>query len=163
MKWKRTHLGDDGYTSFGSSRVWKGGLEIELLGSIDELIAVLGVAKCYLPKEMSDMVTELQKLLMKLCTALISRDFGWVTESIKVIESQIEDLWRSMSLNFEFDVPGPPKANAYLHLSRAICRRVERCAWRCVAEGILPREAAVLLNRVSDLLYSMAIAVRKRG
>ncbi len=160
MVWKEPHSGDDGYTDLGSQRVWKGSPEIELLGSIDELIAVLGIVKCCAPPDMSNAVEELQRMLMRMCGMLASRKFDELGDLRRFVESRIDDLWKSRRLSFRFDIAGPPACNAYLHLSRAVCRRAERWAWRCVAKNIVPREFAVVLNRVSDLLYAMAIAVR---
>jgi len=162
-KLKRAHRGDDGYTDLGFRRVWKGSAEVELLGSIDEVIASVGLAKCFLPRDLAELANEIQQQLMSLCAAIATRNFEKLSDMAKLFEERTRDLWRSRALSFRFVVPGPPTGAAALHVARTVCRRAERWAWRAAREGSLPRELAIVLNRLSDLLYAMSLAAEKEG
>ena len=160
-KLKRAHRGDDGYTDLASSRVWKGSTIVELMGAIDEAVAAMGVAKCFLDDELRELVSYVQRELMAMCSRIAIKDFQGLDQVAKEVELKTQELWESRKLEFRFVTPGPPQAAAFLHLARAICRRAERAAWRAHAEGHVPREVAIVLNRVSDLLYAMSLAVEK--
>jgi cob(I)alamin adenosyltransferase len=50
---------------------------------------------------------------------------------------------------------GTPKAAA-LHVARTVCRRAERRVVRLRADEELPHLVVVYLNRLSDLLFTLA-------
>jgi cob(I)alamin adenosyltransferase len=50
---------------------------------------------------------------------------------------------------------GTPKAAA-LHLARTVCRRAERSVVRLARESEVPESFLVYLNRLSDLLFTLA-------
>ncbi len=162
-KLKRIHRGDDGYTDLGEARVWKGSAAIELLGTIDELVASIGLAKCFLPTNLAELATEIQSQLMSICAAIATGRYENVKQLASRIEEETKRLWETNKLSFHFVKPGPPPGAAALHLARTICRRAERWAWRAAAEGAIPRDVAIALNRVSDLLYTMSLVVEKEG
>jgi cob(I)alamin adenosyltransferase len=57
---------------------------------------------------------------------------------------------------------GTPKAAA-LHLARTVCRRAERSAVRLAHEADVPDLFLVYLNRLSDLLFTLARLANHRG
>ncbi|EOD07229.1 Cob(I)alamin adenosyltransferase, partial [Emiliania huxleyi CCMP1516] len=58
-----------------------------------------------------------------------------------------------------FILPGGGAPAAALHLSRAVCRRSERCVVPLVEAGDCPAEVGVYLNRLSDYFF---VAARPR-
>jgi len=61
-----------------------------------------------------------------------------------------------------FILPAGSPAAAALHLCRTICRRAERSAVTLAAHGPVSPHALVYLNRLSDLLFTMARAANLR-
>ncbi len=163
-KLKRVHRGDDGFTDLGSERVWKGSTVLELVGSLDEVASILGVAKCYArDEEVSKHIAYLQRVFLELCSRIAMKDFSGLERRIEEIEEATKRIWESHGLKFALVEPGPPKLAAYLHLARAACRRAERWAWRSLAEGsISSKSVPLVLNRASDLLYALARLVEEK-
>ncbi|MBP1357565.1 MAG: ATP:cob(I)alamin adenosyltransferase, partial [Sulfolobus sp.] len=62
-----------------------------------------------------------------------------------------------------FVVPGGCETASQIHIARAVCRRVERNAVKYSKEiGMEQRWHIVYLNRLSSLLFSMAVLANKR-
>jgi cob(I)alamin adenosyltransferase len=62
-----------------------------------------------------------------------------------------------------FVLPGGTPKAAALHLARTVCRRAERSAVRLAREEAAPAEILVYLNRLSDLLFTLARLANHRG
>ncbi|HYX91971.1 MAG TPA: cob(I)yrinic acid a,c-diamide adenosyltransferase, partial [Myxococcaceae bacterium] len=72
----------------------------------------------------------------------------WISEMERAIDAFDEELPALKS----FILPGGTALASSLHLARTVCRRAER---RLVASQAEP-QAMVYLNRLSDLLFTMA-------
>jgi cob(I)alamin adenosyltransferase len=57
---------------------------------------------------------------------------------------------------------GTPKATAF-HLARTVCRRAERSVVHLAHDTAVPALFVVYLNRLSDLLFTLARVANKRG
>jgi cob(I)alamin adenosyltransferase len=106
------------------------------------------------------MLTQLQRELFSVCSDLCVPEAdrtarveaGWVTR----LEQWIDELSAAAPPVRYFVLPGGAAGAAYLHLARTVCRRAEReVVTLARAEPVGP---AVLpyLNRLSDLLFSLA-------
>jgi cob(I)alamin adenosyltransferase len=62
-----------------------------------------------------------------------------------------------------FVLPGGTKASAYLHLARTVCRRAERRVVPLVRADKVEPSVVVYLNRLSDLLFTVARVANHRG
>ena len=62
-----------------------------------------------------------------------------------------------------FILPGGTPKAAALHLARTVCRRAERSAVGLAATEPVPGEILVYLNRLSDLLFTLARLVNHRA
>ncbi|MBS0328099.1 MAG: cob(I)yrinic acid a,c-diamide adenosyltransferase [Proteobacteria bacterium] len=167
-----TKLGDDGSTGrlFGG-RVSKTDPLVQTLGSIDEAISALGVARAQCADAtLAATVLRIQRDLFVVAADLSAnpqaRDrlvpgVSLVTAAMTAhVESLIDALVASRPLRPVFVVPGANVASAALDLARSVVRRAERDVVACRA-GAGDREpsnphAASYLNRVSDLLYVLA-------
>jgi len=175
-----TRSGDDGETSLvGGTRVPKDELRLELLGTLDELNALLGMARSLLagggPEGASrhaPLVDRLQAELFAVGAELATpseeerRRFqiAVMTDAqVMALEREIDAMEATLPPLQNFILPGGIPAAGALHLARAVCRRAER---RAVALGRQEGGAtnpAVLryLNRLSDLLFVMARAANQ--
>lgn len=166
-----TKLGDDGSTGllFGG-RTSKADPLIDAVGSIDEAVSTLGLARALTddPTLAGD-VMRTQRGLFAAAADLVanplSRDrlvpqISLVTpEMVAAVESMIDQHLAQHPLRPVFVVPGANQASAALDMARTTVRRAER---RLVAHrddeesGRCNPHALAYLNRVSDLLYVLA-------
>ena len=164
-----TRRGDDGSTGlFGGPRVRKDDLRVAAYGDVDELNSALGVAREELPADdIRALVDELQSELFTLGGELATPDASKAPKEVpRITQAHVERLEREIDrLTGElpemrnFILPGGSRAGAALHLCRTVCRRAERA---CVTLGAEPLPLAYL-NRLSDLLFTMARAANLRA
>ncbi|MDK6028291.1 cob(I)yrinic acid a,c-diamide adenosyltransferase [Ignisphaera sp. 4213-co] len=166
MVFKASHRGDDGFTDLGSKRVSKDSIVIEFEGEVDELVSLIGVVKAFFKEyNITDLVTildDIQRKLMHIASyvALMGKvDSPIDAQSLSEIEKLIDDFSNKVVIYPRFVVPGASIGSALLHFVRAVCRRVERRAVRMLREGLLDQKTYVYLNRLSDLLYLLALYV----
>lgn len=171
-----TKLGDDGSTGmlFGG-RISKADLRIDTIGSVDETVAMLGLARgSEIDPGLAQIVLRVQRDLFVVGADLIAqpkaRDrlvagVSLVTpEMVTQIEELIDQLIAEQPLRPVFVVPGANQASAALDVARAQVRTAERrlVALRVAigpaddADSPVNPHVAVYLNRVSDLLFVLA-------
>lgn len=162
-----TKTGDDGTTGLlGPGRVGKNDLRIEAYGTVDELNAVLGVARSTtaISLDLDRKLSQIQGELFTVGAALadpdpegpfhqsVSRDFT------QRIEHEIDHVESSLPTLQHFILPGGSPTASQLHLARTICRRAERVTVALSqAEGQhVPSNLVIYLNRLSDYLFVLA-------
>lgn len=161
-----TRRGDTGETGLiGGQRVRKHAPRIEAYGTVDELNALLGVARSLgAPSRIDQVLDHVQNELFVVGAQLANpappgthanvvdeRAILRLEEMIDLFESELEPLK-------QFILPGGTPLAAQLHLARTVCRRGER---RVVELASDPGEQVsaqmlVYLNRLSDLLFVLA-------
>ena len=161
-----TRTGDDGNTGlYGGGRVPKDDLQIEAVGTLDELNALIGVCKPYLekdPSEMAEWFSRIQCWIFELSSEIcIPRSNSYYKESVQ--QSDIEALETSIDVQEgeltplrNFILPGGSLLAAHLHLARAVCRRSERVLLRLSRQHEIRKDILVFLNRLSDWLFVAA-------
>ncbi len=168
-----TKTGDNGITGLlGNRRVPKDDLRIEVYGTVDELNAVLGLARAHgLERSNDQIVAQLQDELFAVGSALADPDpAGRYHNSIRLehatrLEGIIDALEAELKPLTCFILPGGSVAAAGMHLARTVCRRAERLVVRLARQpgGDVPTALIVYLNRLSDLLFVMARAENARA
>ncbi len=163
-----TKKGDHGETGlFGGSRISKNHVRVEAYGDVDELNALLGLARtASLPEAIHGVLQRLQKELFELGAGLASPDPNRQTATpvgdshISRIENDIDRFENGLPPLKRFILPGGGQAAATLHVARAACRRVERrvVSLRDKQDESVPDNAISYLNRLSDLLFVLARA-----
>jgi cob(I)alamin adenosyltransferase len=84
-------------------------------------------------------------------------------ERIPLFERTIDEAELELPPLRAFILPaGTPKAAA-LHLARTVCRRAERAVVALSHESTVPEQFLVYLNRLSDLLFTLARVATLRG
>jgi len=169
---KKVHVGDNGYTYvLFNKKLPKYHPLIDLLGTIDELNSILGLIRVVgrNRKEfhnISMILLEIQKDLIRLGrdVAAMNRysEFNnYINEKdVKKLEELINNFWKDPQKEFQILGSGSIYS-ALLHMARAICRRAERIAAKLLHEKILNKYGYVYLNRLSDLLFVLAIHVKR--
>ncbi len=159
-----TRRGDDGTTGLrGGERVAKNEPTIELLGTIDEAQAVLGMARveCDGFPELSGLIECLERdlwVLMADVGTASGRDGagGLDQKMVARLEAEIDRFTARTEISPEFAVPGENRLSATLDVARTVVRRAER-----IAVGVVPDSSTALayLNRLSDLCWMLARSV----
>jgi cob(I)alamin adenosyltransferase len=168
-----TKTGDEGITGLlGNRRVPKDDIRIEAYGTVDELNAVLGLARAQgLDPAADSLVAQLQNELFAVGSALADPDpkgkyhHSIRTEHATRLEGLIDALEAELTPLTNFILPGGSLPAAQLHLARTVCRRAERLVVRLARQpgGDVPTALIVYLNRLSDLLFVMARVVNHRA
>ena len=163
-----TKTGDTGDTGlFGGGRVPKSHPRVAAYGDVDELNSALGVARATVPVDLFDGELEaIQRDLFAIGGYLATPDPDKVRAALakaELSESRvagferlIDEADRELRPLRAFVLPaGAPKAAA-LHLARTICRRAERTVVALARDSEVPPFFLVYLNRLSDLLFTLA-------
>lgn len=161
-----TKTGDRGDTGlFGGARVSKASQRVAAYGTVDELNAALGVARAEgLDPDIDALLARVQAELFALGAELAtvpgkedSLGIALLTaEHIQGLERAIDASEADLEPLKNFVLPAGDRGAAALHMARTVCRRAER---EIVAlRGVEPvrDESIVYLNRMSDLLFSLA-------
>jgi len=168
-----TKAGDDGTTGLlGSGRVPKDDPRIEAYGTIDELNAVLGLARAHgLDPAADGLVAQLQNDLFVVGSALADVSpqgpfHNAVTgRHVEQLETAIDALETELAPLVQFILPGGLPAAAQIHLARTVCRRAERLIVTLShrPNQDVPKPLIAYLNRLSDLLFVLARVVNHRA
>lgn len=164
-----TRAGDKGKTGLLSGdRIDKDSSRVEAYGTVDELGAVLGLAKVHSSKRIEEYIHEIQQKLFlinaELATNLESlkaddplRHLQRITaDDVEILEKIADELSEELPLLTNFVIPGGTKAAAFLHVSRTVCRRAERRIVYYASIEPVNEELIKYINRLSDLLFVMA-------
>jgi len=161
-----TRGGDQGSTSLlGGLRVEKTDPRIGAFGTIDELNAMLGLARAEGPSAELDAILEkLQNQMFDLGAELATPDgtspsAALMQEAdVDQIETTIDAFESTLEPLTTFILPGGTKVAAALHLARCICRRAERETVDLSQHYAVRQTVLKFLNRTSDLLFVLARA-----
>ncbi|HEY2526244.1 MAG TPA: cob(I)yrinic acid a,c-diamide adenosyltransferase [Candidatus Binataceae bacterium] len=175
-----TRSGDRGLTALvGGARVAKEGARLEAYGTIDELNAIVGIVRTYLPSY----------------KRRFGKDYGWYSESLRRIQNELFDVGSELAtpppaeyagmhkigaaetkkleeemdrmqaelkpLN-SFTLPGGGVLNAFLHQARTVCRRAERVCWSLRRVEPINDRLLAYVNRLSDHLFVQSRWAAKR-
>ncbi len=169
-----TKTGDQGETGlYGADRVGKDHPRVEAYGTVDEANSAMGLARAALPPNHEDIQADLEYLqnaLFDLGADLATR-FGGPYEKnlarldradVERLEALIDHYQEEAPAFTGFIHPGGHPAAAALHLARTIARRAERRVVELMHQEEVNLEAMRYLNRLSDLLFTLARVVNKR-
>jgi cob(I)alamin adenosyltransferase len=170
-----TRTGDAGDTGlFGGGRTPKNDPRVEAYGDVDELNAALGLARATeLMPRVDEVLVPIQRDLFAIGALLATPDRDRMKqhlEKARIDDERIAELERAIDDGDDelqplkaFIVPGGTPKAAALHLARTVCRRAERrvVALRHTVE--VPDVVVVYLNRLSDLLFTLARVANRRA
>lgn len=152
-----TRNGDCGKSSLiGKNDVPKDDIIFDILGTVDELSAFLGLAKLSCGSDTALKAEEIQKELIEVCAAFAGGKAFDFSEAVKNTEKKTDALSTHNDCLHEFVLYGKSEASARFDISRAVCRRVERLVVKYSACAECPENSVAYFNRLSDYLYIMA-------
>jgi cob(I)alamin adenosyltransferase len=162
-----TRTGDQGDTGlFGGGRVPKDHPRVAAYGDVDELNSALGVVRAGGGGLFDAVLESIQRDLFSIGGQLATPEPARVQKSLQkavLLPERIAELERIMDeAETElpplraFVLPGGTPVAAALHLSRTICRRAERSVVHLAHSDPIPELLVVYLNRLSDLLFTLA-------
>ena len=172
-----TKTGDGGTTGLMyGRRVSKTHPRVEACGTVDELNAVLGLARAsaaddfvrdhlfWIQKSLVDLMGELGVMVEDL--PRYARDgYSLVTPAMTAkLDALVHEI-EAQKISFKgWATPGATRHSAALDLARTVCRRAERrvCAMQTAGE-LKNAEIIIYLNRLSDLLWLFARWVETRA
>jgi cob(I)alamin adenosyltransferase len=170
-----TRTGDDGTTALGSGeRRKKYDLRVAAYGTLDEVNAVIGIARLHLAdnRELDGVLGRIQNDLFDVEADLCLAEKGpggarlTVTDvQVDWIERQIDRLNADLAPLRSFILPGGGAAAAHLHLARTVCRRAERIMVELndrSEEGV-SGPALKYVNRLSDFLFVASRVMNDQG
>jgi cob(I)alamin adenosyltransferase len=169
-----TRTGDEGQTGlFGGGRVSKTHPRVEAYGDVDELNAAIGLARAIesMPR-VDEVLVPLQRDLFAIGALLATPELDKMKRQLEKasiderriteLEHAIDDGDRELEPLKAFIVPGGTPKAAALHVARTVCRRAERRVIALANEEI-PQVVVVYLNRLSDLLFTLARVANRRA
>ncbi len=164
-----TRTGDKGTTGLlYGGRVPKSDLRTEAYGTVDEAVAVLGLARSLsqdarVKKIVRQVQLELFTVGAELATDPAFQEkflehFKPVTPAmVKRLETLTDELGAKLKLPPAFIIPGASQASAALDVARTVVRRAERRAVELQRKRKLGNvEVVRYLNRLSSLLFALA-------
>ena len=164
-----TKTGDEGKTSlFDNSRVWKSDERIMSYGAVDELNSSIGIAlSLELDHEIKDILIKIQNDLFIVGSDLANPDMSdkkirTTIEMITFLEQKIDLLEPQLEPLTSFILPGGTLLASIIHLSRTISRRAETHVVALSQNEEINKDAAIYLNRLSDLMFVIARSINNR-
>lgn len=158
-----TRTGDDGTTGLvDGSRRSKADPRLQVVGSVDEANAAIGLARLHSSPATARALGRVQNDLFDLGADLATPDgiegaLRIVPAQVEWLEAQIDAANDSLAPLTSFILPAGTPAATALHLARTITRRAERDGVAAMAAGeALCHPAMQYLNRLSDYLFVLS-------
>src|SRR5581483_955487 len=170
-----TRTGDRGDTGlFGGGRVPKDHPRVEAYGDVDELNAVLGLARSVeMMPRIDEVLVPVQRDLFSIGALLATPNPEKVRQQLEKaridddriaqLERAIDDCEAELEPLTAFILPGGTPKAAALHVARTVCRRAERRVIALAHEVEIPPIVVTYLNRLSDLLFVLARLANRRA
>lgn len=167
-----TRTGDKGTTALvGGARVPKDSPRIASYGTIDELNAIIGLARVFnddrmpaaararleeifkgLQNELFDLGSELATPPEAAYEGMFRVDAAAVTR----LEELMDECQKDLEPLNSFILPGGGHVSAFLHQARTVCRRAEREVLALGRAEEIGEHALAYVNRLSDLLFVLS-------
>ena len=160
-----TRTGDKGRTTLtGGKPVLKTHIRIEAYGTVDELIAQIGLLHDMIEqKELKSELLEIEDRLMT-CAAILATDcedcglkIPEITDTdTTTLEKAIDAMEIKLPQLTSFILPGGHVISSHCQVARTICRRAERQIIKLSEELFVPVTVIKYVNRLSDYLFVLA-------
>ena len=173
-----TRTGDKGETALvGGKRVPKDSPRIEAYGTVDELNAIVGLARTFNeerlsegehPRWLDDVLRRIQNELFDLGSELATPPgaeyegmFRMGEPEVTALEKLMDHCQKDLEPLRSFTLPGGGRVNAFLHQARTVCRRAERQILALSRVEPVNEWALRYVNRLSDTFFVLGRWVGK--
>jgi len=148
-------LKDHSYTFLFGSKRKKSERVFDLLGELDELNTVLGIARAFTRKiSLKKQLYLFQQDVLRAGSLIsLNKSLGEFRKKAEILGQETERV-KDRRLK-RFILPGKNEISAFLHLSRVVCRRAERAVVACNKRRYLP--LVEFLNELSLLLFWIGV------
>lgn len=160
-----TKTGDKGTTHLiGGKEVPKNHIRIEAYGTLDELIAHIGLLKDIADNpQQTGFLQDIQNKLM-ICASVLASDcenceikLPEISGSdIQKLESSIDQMETLLPVLKSFVLPGGHIVSSQCHIARTVCRRAERKIIQLSSKLFVPETVLQYINRLSDYLFVLS-------
>ena len=168
-----TKTGDKGQSKFKKKRMNKNDSVFDILGDLDELNASIGffIALNKKEKKINIILLKIQNKLFDIGAEFLSNS-NFTKNRYKVginelnwIEKKNESFNKNLDFIDSFILPGGDSQSAYLHVTRTICRRVERNIVNFYTNNPNAKNDYILaiFNRLSDLFFNLSRYYNKKN
>ena len=172
-----TKTGDSGKTSlFGGERVYKSHQRVEAYGSVDELNSFIGLLRDSIEDQrLKNLLLQIQNELFVVGSYLATppqkktlksgenrlKILPISPENITVLEQEMDQMNLDLPKMTHFILPGGHTVVSYCHITRNVCRRVERNVVKLSKLSEVDSIIIQYLNRLSDYLFVLARKLAK--
>lgn len=151
-----TGYGDRGYTkTVKNNHIPKSDALIELIGTVDEYSAVLGLARAQCAdEELCKDIKSVQKKLISIMGELAGGEISVTEECVRAVEALCDKYYPNALEGFT--IPGETIVSAQLDIARTVIRRAERIASKLLTLNKIRNVTYIYMNRLSDMTYAMS-------
>lgn len=152
-----TKKGDDGKSRFGGRIIEKDSELLETIGTIDELVALLGLVKMKNNYEMGKRIDRINDELKKIMGIFSGYETKEITlnKEINYMETEIERIENEEETVHKFLKTGE-RLDELLNWCRTVVRRCERRVVSLSKTEKIDKEILVYFNRLSDYLFMLS-------
>lgn len=168
-----TRTGDQGETALvGGRRVPKDSPRIEAYGTLDELNAVVGLARVFNAEQLErgpahrrldEILRRLQNELFDLGSELATPPdaayegmFRVGAGEVTALEKLMDECQKALPPLKSFVLPGGGRVGGFLHQARTVCRRAERQILALSRVEPIGEWPLKYVNRLSDLFFVLS-------
>ncbi|MGB9719220.1 MAG: cob(I)yrinic acid a,c-diamide adenosyltransferase [Candidatus Anstonellales archaeon] len=149
-----TREGDKGESSVGGPKLPKHDLIFEVLGTIDELNASMGIAAYNSSEVSKKILSRIQSRLFDISACMIGKKKEKFDGDVKEMERIIDEIEAKLPTPKSFVVPSGNVS--YIDFARTVCRRAERRVVLFSRVNKIEPSIITFFNRLSDLLFILA-------
>jgi cob(I)alamin adenosyltransferase len=154
-----TKRGDKGVTDLIRKRVGKDDLRISAIGTVDEVMAIVLMAKHKIAsQEIRDDLDKIHDLLSSVCHEIalgVVDSYKINDEVIKWLEEKIDYLDSQLQPLREFIKLGKTEGASWINIARVTARRSERQLVSASINYEFNKNLLAFLNRLSDYFFNL--------
>lgn len=161
-----TKSGDDGTTGMADgTRVQKSDLLVKAIGELDELNSWIGLLCSLIElKEYKEYLQSIQHRLFDIGGILTTKSkVPLEQEYLLTLEKKMDNLNHKLPELDNFVLPGGTKESSFIHITRTVCRRVERSLIEAHGYEEIEQSCLIYINRLSDFFFVLARKVNLKS
>lgn len=149
---------DKSWTFLKGKECLKSSSIFDVLGDLDEFNCVLGIIRSLSSKKINQQILRIQDDLIGVGGFLATGQKIDFSSKNLLLQKEIQKITDQKIKNFSR--PGKNQISAFLHLSRALCRRLERRVIGLKKKN--SKDLISFLDSLSNLLFWLAIREEKK-